>query len=72
MPTEGDYELELTCLIEGDQDTFLVTLPRTAQVDELRRDVHQRGKLAAFRVRFTEVNLWKVCPEFHVIGRVSG
>ncbi|KAI0270891.1 hypothetical protein BGY98DRAFT_1009087 [Russula aff. rugulosa BPL654] len=60
MPTEGDYELELTCLIEGDQDTFLVTLPRTAEVDELRRDVHQRGKLAAFRVRFTEVNLWKV------------
>ena len=72
MATEEDHELELTCLIEGDQDTFLVTLPRTAQVDESRRDVHQRGKLAAFRVRFTEVNLWKVCPEFHVIGRLSG
>ncbi|KAI0276710.1 hypothetical protein BGY98DRAFT_984460, partial [Russula aff. rugulosa BPL654] len=48
MATEEDHELEFTCLIEGDQDTFLVTLPRTAQVDELRRDVHQRGKLAAF------------------------
>lgn len=35
MATEEDYELELTCLIEGDPKTFLVTLPRTALVDRL-------------------------------------
>jgi hypothetical protein len=67
MPTEEDYELELTCLIEGDPNTFIITLPRTAIVDELRRVVHKRGRLAAFRVRIAEVNLWKVCPEFHRI-----
>jgi hypothetical protein len=67
MTTEEDYELELTCLIEGDPKTFLITLPRTAMVDELRTVVHQRGQLAAFRVRVVEVNLWKVCPEFHII-----
>lgn len=69
MAPEADYELELTCLIEGDPNTFLITLPRTAFVDELRRVVHQRGlrQLAAFRFRVVEVNLWKVRPEFHRI-----
>ncbi len=67
MATEEDYELELTCLIEGDPDTFLITLPRTAIVDELRRGVHHRGQLAVFRVRVLDVNLWKVCAEFHIL-----
>jgi hypothetical protein len=67
MATKEDYELELTCLIEGDPNTFPITLPRTATVQELRTVVHQRGLLAAFRVRVLEVNLWKVCPEFHII-----
>lgn len=31
MATEENYELELTCLIENDPSTFLVTLPRTTQ-----------------------------------------
>lgn len=61
MATEEDYELDLTCLIEGDPNTFLVTLPRTAIVDELRSGVYQRGQLAALHVRFSDVNLWKVC-----------
>jgi hypothetical protein len=63
MATEEEYELELTCLIDGDPNTFLVTLPRTALDDELRRVAHQRGQLAAFRVRFLEVIHWGVCPE---------
>jgi hypothetical protein len=67
MAAEEDCELDLTCLIEGDPNTFLVTLPRTATVDELRRGVHQRGQLAALHIRFLDVNLWKVCPEFHII-----
>jgi hypothetical protein len=65
MAPEADCKLELTCLIEGDPNTFPVTLPRTAFVDELRRLVHQRGRIAAFRLHFVEVDLWKVRPEFH-------
>jgi len=58
MATEEDYEL--TCLIEGDPNTFLVTLPRTAVVDELRSGVHRLGQLAALHVRVLDVDLWKV------------
>ena len=72
MATEENYELEVTCLIGGDPSTFLVTLPRTTTINEPtevvhQKVVHQRGQLAAFRVRFVEVNLWNVCLEFHVI-----
>jgi hypothetical protein len=70
MAIEEDYQL--TCHIEGDQDTFLVPLPRTALVDGLREAVYQRRQLAVLRVRAAEVNLRKVCPELHVIGRLSG
>jgi hypothetical protein len=62
----GTDELRFTCLIEGDPDTFLVTLPRIALVDDLRRAVYQRGQLAAFRILLAEVDLFKVCPEFHI------
>lgn len=72
MAPEADYELELTCLIEGDPNTFLITLPRTALVDDLRRAVHQRGQLAAFRIHFVEVDLCKVRPEFHrIVGVIA-
>ena len=60
MATEKDYELELTCLIEGETNTLLVTLPRTAIVDELRGVIHQRGQLAALRIRYLDLSLWKV------------
>ena len=59
MATEENYELEVTCLIGGDPSTLLVTPPRTTTINEPTKVVHQRGQLAAFRVRFVKVNLWK-------------
>jgi hypothetical protein len=65
MATEQEQNFQLTCLIEGDDNTFIITLPVTATVDKLRRGVHQLGGLDTLNVRVVAVNLWKVCPEIH-------
>ena len=72
MAIKEDCILELTCNIEADQYTFLVTLHHTAVVDELRCGVYQQVQLAALRLRVLEVDLWKVCPGFHIICQLSG
>jgi hypothetical protein len=51
-----DYELEF--LIEGDDFTLAVTIPRTANVQRLRRLIYQEGEFDAFRLR--DVKLFKV------------
>jgi hypothetical protein len=66
MATEQGKTLQLTCLCEGDLNTFVITLPVTADVSQLRKSVHQNGEIPS-NVRVIDVNLWRVCPEFHTI-----
>jgi hypothetical protein len=65
--TEQEQPFRLICLLEGDDNLFVITLPVTAIVDQLRSGVHQMGQLDASNVRVVAVTLWKVCPEFHII-----
>jgi hypothetical protein len=66
MATEQEKTLRLTCLREGDANTFIVTLPVTGSVEELRRGIHQNGEIPS-NVQVMDVNLWRVCPEFHIV-----
>jgi hypothetical protein len=71
MATEQEQTIKLICFIEADDNPFLIILPVSATVDQLRRTVHQFGleqRGESFPdVRFQAVTLRKVCPEFHII-----
>ena len=60
--TTGD-EYELNCLIEGEEDTILVSIPRTVKVYELKRVIHREGQLDVLQYRLLDLALWKVCHD---------
>jgi Crinkler effector protein N-terminal domain len=59
MTTRNRYELN--CLIEGEEDTLIISVPRAAKVKELKQVIHQEGEL---QYRLLDLALWKVCREF--------
>jgi Crinkler effector protein N-terminal domain len=56
-----NYELE--CLIEGDDSTIIVTVPRTADVQELKQLIYQEAEFDGLRIY--DLKLLKVCHESH-------
>jgi hypothetical protein len=55
----ADYQLEF--LIEGDDFTLAVTIPRTANVQQLRELIYQKGEFDGLRLR--DLRLFKVCHD---------
>jgi hypothetical protein len=62
--TKENYKL--TCLYGGDQNTFTVVIPHTANVDKLRKLIRQKQDIF-HNVDPTNLICSKVCQEFHMI-----
>jgi hypothetical protein len=62
MTTRNEYELN--CLIEGQEDTIIVSVPSAAKVKELKQVIYREGELDALQYRLPDLVLWKVCQEF--------
>ena len=62
MTTENHFELN--CLIEGEEDTLIISVPRVANVKELKQVIHREGELDVLQYRLLDLALWKVCQEF--------
>jgi hypothetical protein len=63
MTTTDSNRYELNCLIEGEENTFTVSIICTAKVEELRQVIHQKGELGVLQYRVLDLTLWKVCKE---------
>jgi hypothetical protein len=62
MTTRDEYELN--CLIEGEEDTIIVSVPSAAKVKELKQVIYREGELDASPYRLLDLILWKVGQEF--------
>ena len=62
MTTGNQYELN--CLIEGEEDTLIISVPRAAKVRELKQVIYREGELEVLQYRLLDLALWKVCQEF--------
>jgi len=58
-PMDNNYLLEF--LIEGDESTLAVTIPRTGNVDQLRELIRSMGGIDRFHLR--DLKLFKVCHD---------
>jgi hypothetical protein len=61
MTTSNPYELN--CLIEGEEITLVISVPRTAKVKELMQIIYREGELGVLQYRLLDLALWKVCQE---------
>ena len=61
-PAMDSYRLEI--LVEGDKSTFLVTIPRTEAVDQLKQLIYEKGKFEGFRRH--DLELFKVCHDHNL------
>ena len=64
--TTGD-EYDLNCLIEGEENTLTLSVPRVAKVNELMRVIYREGQLDVLQYRLLDLAVWKVRQEFHLI-----
>ena len=62
MATMNEYELN--CLIEGEEDTLIVSVSSAAKVKELKQVIFREGELEALHYRLLDLMLWKVSQEF--------
>ena len=69
MTTSNRYELN--CLIEGEEDTLFISVPRAAKVKELKQVIHREGELDVLQYRLLDLALWKVCQGFLYDHRCS-
>jgi hypothetical protein len=64
MTTGNQYELN--CLIEGEEDTLIISVSRATKVKELKQVIHQEGELDALQYRLLDLALWKVCQRVFI------
>lgn len=62
MTTRNQYELN--CLIEGEEDTLIIPVPRAAKVKELKQVIYREGAFEVLQYRLLDLALWGVCQEF--------
>jgi hypothetical protein len=62
MATMNEYELN--CLIEGVEDTLIVSVPSAANVKELKQVIYREPESEALQYRLQDLMLWKVSQEF--------
>ena len=63
-------EYELNCLIEGEDDTLIVSVSSAAKIKELKQVIYREGELKALQYRLLDLMLWKVGQDFYIINAV--
>ena len=62
---QGTYTF--TCYVVGDHSAFLVSVPSTAKVGQLTREIHESGGLNRFNRSALGVIVWRVCQDWRAV-----
>jgi hypothetical protein len=57
----------LTCLVAGDKNTFSISVPRAAGVEEMTQSIYEKRVSGRFTHSIGEMTFWKVCQDWRAV-----
>ena len=64
-PVQDTYKFN--CYVAGDDTTFPILVPSTADVGQLIKRVYEGGELDKLKFRIMEMRFWKVCQDWRTV-----
>jgi hypothetical protein len=58
---------KLICYVAGDKSAFSISVPSTADVEQLTQSIYEKGVSGRSNCSILDITFWKVCQDWRAV-----